>query len=135
MFVRNPYHDSLGRPKKLLKKLLNSSSVKRINFSRPNLYRAFFLFQAPPHGRVAIKDYNEGVEVGEISPLIYIPNDLSGALDRDGSGRDLHPCIPGGEYQRTEALKLAINLFMYSLTSNYKHDQAHVKKLLEEGRL
>ena len=50
-------------------------------------------------------------------------------------GRDLHPCIPGGEYQRTEALKLAINLFMYSLTSNYKHDQAHVKKLLEEGRL
>ena len=100
-----------------------------------SLYRAFFLFQSPPHGRVAIKDYNEGIEVGEISPLIYIPNDLSGALDRDASGRDINTCLPGGEVQRTEALKLAINLFMYSLTSNYKHDQAHVKKLLEEGRL
>jgi hypothetical protein len=126
-----PIHDSVVR---LCRQLFPTKPLAPLRADH-SLYRAFFLFQDPPHGRVAIKDYNEGVEVGEISPLIYIPNDLSGALDRDGSGRDLHPCIPGGEYQRTEALKLAINLFMYSLTSNYKHDQAHVKKLLEEGRL
>ena len=43
--------------------------------------------------------------------------------------------IPGGELQRREALKLGINLVMYALTSNYKHDQAHVRALMEEGRI
>ena len=126
-----PIHESVVR---LCRQLFPTKPLAPLRADH-SLYRAFFLFQEPPHGRVAVKDYNEGVEIAEVSPLIYCPNDLSGALDRDSSGRDLHPCIPGGDYQRTEALKLSINLFMYSLTSNYKHDQAHVKKLLEEGRL
>ena len=40
-----------------------------------------------------------------------------------------------GEDQRREAVKLGINLVLYSLTSNYKHDQAHVAELMREGRL
>ncbi|MFN7144567.1 MAG: hypothetical protein ACK4YP_12385, partial [Myxococcota bacterium] len=65
----------------------------------------------------------------------YGRDDLSGALDRRPDGSDAYPCTPGGELQRREAVKLAVNLMMYGLTSNYKQDQAHVEQLIREGRL
>ncbi len=99
-----------------------------------SVYRSFFLLRQPM-GRVAIHRVLEGVAQGSMNPLMYGRDDLSGALDRDVAGRDLNPCTPGGEDQRSEAMKLAINLMMYALTSNYKHDQAHVKQLMEDGRL
>ena len=99
-----------------------------------SLYRSFFLLDEPV-GRVQISDQMEGVQVGSIWPLLYCPNDLSGALERTSSGSDKYPVIPDGEYQRTEAIKLMINLIMYALTSNYKHDQAHVAELLRRGDL
>lgn len=99
-----------------------------------SLYRSFFLLQEPV-GRVKVSDQMEGVRVGSIWPLMYCPNDLSGALERTSGGTDKYPVIPDGEYQRTEAIKLMINLTMYALTSNYKHDQAHVAELLRRGDL
>ncbi|MEM6928683.1 MAG: DUF4159 domain-containing protein, partial [Myxococcota bacterium] len=77
----------------------------------------------------------EGVTVGNVTPVIYCRNDLSGALDRRADGRNAFSCVPGGELQRREAIKLGINLLMYSLTANYKKDQAHVRQLMKEGRL
>jgi len=99
-----------------------------------SIYRAFFLLDAPL-GRVAVSDVLEGVTKGPVTPLVYCPNDLSGALDRGPDGTDLHPVVPGGAVQRREAKKLGINLVMYSLTSNYKHDQAHVAELMRDGKL
>ena len=99
-----------------------------------SVYRAFFLLDRP-YGRSDISPVLEGVTLGPVTPLIFCPNDLSGALDRSADGRDRYPVTPGGDWQRREALKLAINLVMYSLTSNYKQDQAHVLALIREGRL
>jgi hypothetical protein len=99
-----------------------------------SLYRAFFLLDRPV-GRVAVSDVMEGVTLGPVTPVMYCPNDLSGALDRGDNGRDHYPVVPGGETQRREAVKLGINLVMYSLTSNYKHDQAHVLELMRDGKL
>ncbi|MBX2804005.1 MAG: DUF4159 domain-containing protein [Myxococcales bacterium] len=99
-----------------------------------SVYRTFFLLKRPL-GRLDRFDYLEGVTVGNVTPVIYCRNDLSGALDRGGDGRPVHSCVPGGEHQRREALKLGINLVMYSLTANYKKDQAHVRALMREGRL
>ena len=99
-----------------------------------SIFRSFFLLDSPV-GRVANSTYLEGVEVGPMTPLVFCPNDLSGALERSPDGRNRYPVTPGGERQRQEAVKLGINLVMYSLTSRYKHDQAHVKRLMEEGRL
>lgn len=99
-----------------------------------SLYRSFFLLEEPA-GRVKVSEQMEGVRVGSIWPLLYCPNDLSGALERTAGGGDKYPVIPDGEYQRTEAIKLMINLTMYALTSNYKHDQAHVAELLRRGDL
>ena len=99
-----------------------------------SIYRAFFLLDRPL-GRTDRGAVLEGVSVGPITPLIYMPNDLSGALDRGPDGRPRSFPVPGGEGQRREAIKLGINLVMYALTSNYKHDQAHVAELLREGKL
>lgn len=99
-----------------------------------SVYRSFFLLREPV-GRVALHRRLEGISLGSMHPLIYSQDDVSGALDRREDGLDLHACVPGGEIQRREAVKLAINLIMYALTSNYKHDQAHVRQLMQEGRL
>jgi len=99
-----------------------------------SLYRAFFLLNRPV-GRVAVSEYMEGVTLGPVTPIVYCPNDLSGALHRGEDGRDRFPVVPGGERQRREAIKLGVNLVMYSLTSNYKHDQAHVVELMRDGKL
>jgi len=99
-----------------------------------SIFRSFFLLDRPM-GRVLASEYLEGIEVGPITPLVYCANDLSGALARGDDGMDRYPVVPGGQGQRREAVKLAINLVLYSLTSNYKHDQAHVVELMREGRL
>lgn len=102
-----------------------------------SVYRSFFLLRRPL-GRVDRFPFLEGVMVGSTTPwtpLVYVRNDLSGALDRTDDGRPAQPCVPGGESQRREAIKLGINLVLYALTANYKKDQAHVRQLMKEGRL
>ena len=97
------------------------------------IYRSFFLLDRPV-GRTQGNGTLEGVQVGPTAPLIFCPCDLSGALDRSVDGRDTTP-LAGGEMQRREAVKLSINLALYSLTSNYKHDIAHEVELMREGRI
>ncbi len=102
--------------------------------SEHSLYRAFFLVDRPL-GRLNLVPYLEGVSVGEVTPLVYCRNDLSGALARGQDGRNAFMVVPGGELQRREAVKLGINLLLYALTSNYKHDLTHVRQLVEDGRI
>lgn len=102
--------------------------------SNHSIYRSFFLLERP-FGRTDASSVMDGVTVGPVTPLVFSPNDMTGALDRGPDGRDRYPVTPNGEWQRREALKLGINLVMYSLTSNYKQDQAHVLELIREGRL
>lgn len=96
--------------------------------------RAFFLLRSAA-ARVNTARWLEGVTVGALSPLVYVRNDLSGALERTEGGAWSRACVPGGEAQRKEAVKLGVNLMMYSLTANYKNDQAHIKQLMLERRL
>ena len=97
------------------------------------LYRSFFLLERPV-GRTRGTGVIEGVQLGPTAPLMFCPCDLSGALDRAEDGRNTIP-LAGGESQRREAVKLSINLGLYALTSNYKHDIAHVVELMREGRI
>jgi Domain of unknown function (DUF4159) len=99
-----------------------------------SVFRSFFLLRRPL-GRVDRFPFLEGVTSDNLTPLVYMRNDLSGALDRGSNGLEANPCVPDGERQRQEAIKLGINLVLYALTSNYKADQAHVKQLMKEGRL
>jgi hypothetical protein len=116
--------------------------VQRIFPTRPlsplpadhSVSRAFFLLRSFP-GRLDVVPYLEGVTVGSLTPLVYCRNDVSGALDKTDGGADVHACIPGGEGQRRTAVKVGINLLMYSLTADYKSDQAHVRQLMLNRRL
>ncbi|MCB9665212.1 MAG: DUF4159 domain-containing protein [Alphaproteobacteria bacterium] len=99
-----------------------------------SVLRAFFLLDRCP-GRLDRHPFLEGVTVGNLCPVVYCRNDVSGALDRTEQGMDRHPCVPGGETQRREAVKVGINLLMYALTANYKNDQAHVRQLMLDRRL
>jgi hypothetical protein len=98
------------------------------------VYRSFFMIQRPV-GRTLGPGVLDGVTTGPTTPLIFCGADLSGALDRSPSGHDRFPVVPGGMQQRREALKLGVNLVLYALTSNYKHDTAHTLELMREGRL
>jgi hypothetical protein len=127
---RSAFDDSVHR---LVKRLFPTRPMAPLPTDH-SLYRAFFLIRRPV-GRVQTHRWLEGVDLGETTRIVYCRNDLSGALARGPDGRDLLPVEPGGSHQRREAVKLAINLVVYALTSNYKKDQAHVRQLLLEGRL
>lgn len=99
-----------------------------------SIYRSFFLLHEPV-GRVANHRVLEGVPQGSTHVVVYMRDDLSGALDRRADGTDAAACVPDGESQRREAVKLGVNLLMYALTSNYKQDIAHVNELMRDGRL
>lgn len=129
--LRNsPFEQSVQR---LCRRLFPNSPLINLA-SDHSMYRSFFLLEKPV-GRYALSDVLKGIQLNTIFPLIYCPNDLSGALDMSDAGGFTYMPVPDGEYQRREALKLFINTVLYALTSNYKHDQVHVAELLRRGGL
>lgn len=99
-----------------------------------SLYRSFFLLESPK-GRFDVSNHLLGVHLNTTTPFVVCQNDLSGALLVGDDGQYTHFPVPDGEYQRRESIKLFINLVLYALTSNYKHDQVHVAELLRRGGL
>lgn len=88
------------------------------------IFKAFYLIRMVG-GRRLVSPYLEGIEVEDWTPVVYCPNDLGGAYDRDPQGQWRNECVPGGEPQRLEAFKLGVNLILYALTENYKGDSIH----------
>ena len=103
-----------------------------------SIYRSFFLVEGAV-GRFVVRPYLEGIQLGDITPVVVSRNDMCGAWERKGGGEYVYQVVPGGERQRLRAYELGINLVMYALTANYKRDAAHVKALLQrmrdEGRI
>lgn len=97
------------------------------------VYRTFFLMRAVG-GRVMLSPALEGVDWGGRIAVLYSRNDILGALAKDALGQPLYECVPGGEAQRVNARKLALNIVMYALTGNYKTDAVHQPYLLEKMR-
>lgn len=98
-----------------------------------SIFRSFFLINRIV-GRVAERSYLEGITIDDWTPVVYTPNDLGGALERDPFGNYRFDVVPGGEDQRSWALRLSINLVLYALTVNYKKDQIHVEAILRRRR-
>jgi hypothetical protein len=92
--------------------------------STHTVYRSFYLVERPV-GRTRGPGYLEAVERAGRAAVVYSRHDLGGALARDNLGTHLHSVHPGGEGQREEATRLAVNLVMYALCLDYKDDQVH----------
>jgi len=93
------------------------------------IFRSYYLLRRAT-GRVQHSDKLEAIVRGGAVQVIFSSNDLLGALAR-GAGA-VHPfeVQPGGELQRERAVRLAVNIAMYVLCTNYKDDQVHAPFLM-----
>jgi len=88
------------------------------------VFRSFFLLRTVG-GRKVVRKVLEAIVLHGRSAVIYSSNDINGAWAKDRLGKPLLSCEPGGEPQRWEALKLTINIILYSITGSYKTDAIH----------
>lgn len=93
------------------------------------VFRSFYLLRRAT-GRIQKEAKLEAVVRGGMTQIIYSPNDLLGALAREPGGGHPFEIVPGGEAQREQAVRLAVNVAMYVLCSNYKDDQVHAPFLM-----
>ncbi len=97
------------------------------------VFRSFYRLEHPL-GRRAESHELEGLRVGTHFAVLYTRNDLGGALQRLALGGYALAVVPGGETQREQAFRLAVNLVMYALCLDYKDDHTHVMHLLRYRR-
>ena len=112
--------------------LLPDSKIEKLDDDH-SIYRSFFLINRVC-GRTADRNYLEGINIADWTPVVYMADDLGGALERDPFGNYKFDATPGGEEQRSWATRLAVNLVLYALTVNYKKDQIHVEAILRRRR-
>ncbi|MEI7893087.1 MAG: DUF4159 domain-containing protein [Myxococcales bacterium] len=98
------------------------------------VFRSFYLLRRA-EGRVAGPKTLDAVVRGGAVLVLFSSHDLGGALARGPSGAWEWPVIPGGDTQRERAIRLAVNIAMYALCSNYKDDQVHAPFLMRRRAL
>jgi len=106
-----------------MEKLFPDLRLKRLPVDHA-VFRSFYLSPGVV-GRRAGNPYLEGIDIDGQTVVIYSQNDLGGAWVRDKLGNWLYECVPGGELQRLEVMKLFLNIIIYSLTGTYKRDAVH----------
>jgi hypothetical protein len=92
------------------------------------VFRSFYLLQRAV-GRVEGPPKLEAIVRGGLPQVILSAHDLCGALAHAEGGPSV-AVTPGGERQRELAIRLAVNVAMYVLCSNYKDDQVHAPFLM-----
>ena len=123
------YDESVRRE---LGKMFPQEPISRVSPEHV-LYRTFYRLDYPA-GRAINKPFVEGMRLGKRYAVILNPNDLTGALARDPSGRFLATPTPGGENQREMAIRFGVNLMMYATCLHYKDDQVHIDTLLHSRK-
>jgi hypothetical protein len=93
------------------------------------VFRTFYLLRRA-EGRIAGRPTLDAVVRGGKARVLFSDDDLGGALARGASGIWEEPVVPGGDLQREHAIRLAVNVAMYVLCSNYKDDQVHAPFLM-----
>ena len=98
------------------------------------VFRSFYLLRRA-EGRVAGPKTLEAIVRGGQAQVLFSSHDLGGALARGPTGIWELPVVPGGDAQRERAIRLAVNVAMYVLCSNYKDDQVHAPFLMRRRAL
>lgn len=94
------------------------------------IFRSFYLLQRAV-GRVEGPPKLEAIVRGGAVQVVFSSHDLLGALAQSHGDVASLPVVPGGEMQRERAVRLAVNVAMYVLCSNYKDDQVHAPFLMK----
>jgi hypothetical protein len=98
------------------------------------IFRTFY-FLRRAEGRIEGTQSLDAIVRGGQAQVLFSEHDLGGALARSHSGNWERPVVPGGEPQRERAIRLAVNIAMYVLCSNYKDDQVHAPYLMRRRAL
>lgn len=92
------------------------------------LYRSFYRLRYAA-GRTRIVEDLFGVLIDGRYAIIISYNDILSALDRNSDGEFRLEVVPGGEDQREEAIRLAVNIVLYAICQDYKDDKVHMDYL------
>jgi hypothetical protein len=93
------------------------------------LFKTYYLLRRA-EGRVLGPRTLDAIVRGGQAQVIFSSHDIGGALARGPTGAWENPVVPGGDLQRERAIRLAVNIAMYVLCSNYKDDQVHAPFLM-----
>ncbi len=92
------------------------------------LFKSFYILDRP-YGRVQGPPTISAITRGKSTQVLFLEHDLLGALARSGENW-AHEVEPGGAMQREMATRMAVNIAMYALCSDYKDDQVHAPFLM-----
>ncbi|MDA3792717.1 MAG: DUF4159 domain-containing protein [Elusimicrobia bacterium] len=88
------------------------------------IFRSFYLIDYVS-GRTLKYPYLTGIEVESKIAVIRSDNDLIGVWPQDRAGNPGYSLMPDKPGQRREAVKLTLNILIYSLSGTYKSDDVH----------
>ena len=124
-----PEQGAFGRSvRRELARVLPESPVTKLDPSHV-LYKTFYIIDRPV-GRVLGPPYVEAIVRGRSAQVLLFQHDLLGALARTRNGGWALDVAPGGARQREFAIRMAVNIAMYLLCSDYKDDQVHAPWLM-----
>jgi hypothetical protein len=92
------------------------------------VYKSYYLVERPV-GRVQGPGTLDALVRGQKLQVLLSSHDLLGALARDDGGTYRFP-VEGDAEVRQRAVRLAVNIAMYVLCSDYKDDQVHAEELM-----
>lgn len=98
------------------------------------IFRTFYLLRRA-EGRILGSKTLEAIVKGSLTRVIFSSHDVGGALAKGPTGIWEYAVTPGGDSQRERAIRLAVNVAMYALCSNYKDDQVHAPFLMRRRAL
>jgi len=98
------------------------------------VFRTFYFLRRAV-GRIQGPPSLDAIVRGGQVQVLFSEHDIGGALARGASGMWEAPVVPGGDVQRESAIRLAVNIAMYALCSNYKDDQVHAPYLMRRRAL
>jgi hypothetical protein len=98
------------------------------------VFRTFYLLRRA-EGRVQGPRTLDATVRGGAAQVIFTEHDIGGALARGPTGAWELAVTPGGDGQREHAIRLAVNVAMYVLCSNYKDDQVHAPFIMRRRAL
>lgn len=96
------------------------------------LFKTYYLIDRPV-GRTLGSGHIDAIVRGRSAQVLFLDIDLLGALARAGEAWSFE-VEPGGSEQRERAARLAVNIAMYVLCSDYKDDQVHAEWLMRRRR-
>jgi hypothetical protein len=124
----NPVLGAFGRgARRELARILPESAPVRLDPGHV-IFKTFYIVDRPV-GRVLGPPELTAIVRGKNAQVIFLEHDLLGAMARNGEGFAFET-EPGGLEQREHAIRLAVNIAMYVLCSDYKDDQVHAPFLM-----